>query len=79
LLALPIMARKAAVLGLGGGKLTGPPTNGVNPVRGVRPVLGVKPVRGVRPVRKEEGSNMPPAWPSPWFVGPESIAGDRGP
>lgn len=45
-----IMARKAAVFGLGGGKLTGPP------MRGVRPVPGVRPVLGVRPVRKAEGS-----------------------
>lgn len=43
---LPIMARKAAVPGLGGGKETGPP------MRGVRPVPGVRPVRGVRPVLK---------------------------
>ena len=40
-----IMARKAAVFGLGGGKLTGPPMRGVRPVPGVRPVLGVRPVR----------------------------------
>lgn len=45
-----IMARNAAVFGLGGGKDTGPP------MRGVRPVAGVSPVRGVRPVRKEAGS-----------------------
>ena len=41
----PTMAKNAAVLGLGGGKATGPPT------RGVRPVLGVKPVR-----KEPEGS-----------------------
>ena len=45
-----IMARKAAVPGLGGGKETGPP------MRGVRPVPGVRPVRGVRPVLKLFGS-----------------------
>ena len=45
-----IMARNAAVFGLGGGKETGPP------IRGVRPVPGVSPVRGVRPVRKAAGS-----------------------
>jgi hypothetical protein len=33
------MARKAAVFGDGGGKLTGPPTRGVRPVLGVSPVL----------------------------------------
>ena len=32
------IARKAAVLGEGGGKATGPPTRGVRPVEGVRPV-----------------------------------------
>lgn len=45
-----IMARKAAVLGEGGGKDTGPPMSGV------RPVPGVRPLRGVRPVRKAAGS-----------------------
>lgn len=40
------IARKAAVLGEGGGKATGPPT------RGVRPVDGVSPVR-----KEPEGSN----------------------
>ena len=35
----PTIAKNAAVLGLVGGKATGPPT------RGVRPVLGVRPVR----------------------------------
>ena len=52
-LLLFMRARKAAVLGEGGGKDTGPPTRGVRPVPGVRPVRGVKPVRGVRPVRNE--------------------------
>lgn len=56
-LLLFMRARKAAVLGEGGGKETGPPTRGVRPVPGVRPVRGVKPVRGVRPVRNEAGSN----------------------
>ena len=62
------IAKKAAVPGLGGGKLTEPFTRGVRPVPGVRPVLGVRPVRGVRPVLK--GS---------YCWGPASIAGDRGP
>lgn len=44
---LVTMARKAAVLGDGGGKLVGPPTSGVRPVFGVRPVPGVRPVRRV--------------------------------
>lgn len=67
-----IMLRKAAVLGDGGGKDTGPP------IRGVRPVPGVSPVRGVRPVRKLEGSNA--SGPSPFgCCGPASMAGERGP
>ena len=44
------IARKAAVLGEGGGKDTGPPTRGVKPVDGVRPVRnepdGSKPKSG---------------------------------
>ena len=47
-----IMCRKAAVLGEGGGKETGPPMRGVRPV----PVPGVRPVRGVSPERKLVGS-----------------------
>jgi len=47
-------ARKAAVLGEGGGKETGPPISGVRPVPGVSPVRGVRPVRGVMPVLKDE-------------------------
>ena len=66
-----IMLRKAAVLGDGGGKDTGPP------MRGVRPVPGVSPVRGVRPVRKLDGSNE--SWASPFCRGPASMAGERGP
>lgn len=46
-------ARKAAVLGEGGGKETGPPTRGVRPEPGVSPKRGVRP-RGVRPVLKED-------------------------
>lgn len=67
-----IMLRKAAVLGDGGGKDTGPP------IRGVRPVPGVSPVRGVRPVRKLDGSNESGASPL-CCCGPASMAGERGP
>ena len=67
-----IMLRKAAVLGDGGGKETGPP------IRGVRPVPGVRPVRGVKPVRKLVGSNASGASPLD-CCGPASMAGERGP
>lgn len=76
---LVTMAKKAAVLGDGGGKETGPPTSGVRPVR---------PTSGVRPVRKAgcEGSQPPtvvlvpidPARAACSF-GPLRRAGDSGP
>lgn len=76
------MARKAAVLGEGGGNETGPP---MTPA-GVRPVpAGVRPVPGVRPVRKEDESKMEWWWPWACEVdellvwGPASMAGDKGP
>lgn len=52
----PTMARKAAVLGEGGGKATGPPTRGVSPVEGVRPVRNVP--EGSK--LKESGGAGPP-------------------
>jgi len=67
-----IMARKAAVLGEGGGKETGPPMSGVSPVPGVNPV------RGVSPVRKAAGSKAGMGC-SDCCWGPVSIAGDNGP
>ena len=67
-----IIASKAAVLGLGGGKETGPPMSGV------RPVPGVRPVRGVSPVRKAAGSKAARGWSCDCW-GAVSIAGDRGP
>lgn len=74
-----IMARKAAVLGDGGGNETGPPRSGVSPAPGVRPVRGVSPVRGVRPVRKAAGSKGARGWSGFCCWGAVSIAGLRGP
>lgn len=61
---LTMAARKAAVLGEGGG-------NDMPPPRGVRPVLKLD-KSGVKPVRNELGSK----WE---LCGPASMAGDKGP
>lgn len=64
-------AKRAAVLGDGGGKPPGPP------IRGVSPVLLTS---GVNPVRTNELSNAPsPKDGVCCEAGPASIAGDRGP
>ena len=58
---LLIIARKAAVPGLGGGNETGPPMSGVSPEPGVNPV------RGVRPVLKDDGSKGAEAAERGWW------------
>lgn len=64
-------AKRAAVLGDGGGKPPGPPIRGVRPVRLTS---------GVNPVRTNELSKAPrPSEGVCCDAGPASIAGDRGP
>ena len=85
------IARKAAVLGEGGGKATGPPTSGVSPVDGVSPVRnepdGSKPKSGgcivdadaARAATEFGFAFWPEGVVAPGCWGPASMAGDRGP